>query len=461
MAVPCEEIRLFSQYLLFFVSLQQRYISLQMRNLLILLFLLMSVNTWAQGEKMLVMHGRVTSGGKAVPYATLQLVGTSVGVACNDDGEYMLKVPTWQENDTVVIRSVGFRQERRTVKELLDKGNVRLTEQNTQLREVEVKSYRKAINLINAAVERIDSNYQQQSAVSTFFYRDWRAVDGELYLFDEAVLAVRRMPYSSYARKMAYRFATDKREMASNFKTLLRHRLLVFDPVLLSRKIDDPEGIEEMMSYADNEEFYDPVATPQASFSLSHRTLPQHTFETVQEYSDDGVMYYQVRSIGPGRLAKSKVRYVYTIRKSDLAIVRITAAQEPLQMVAGNDAWINIEFNRLGFDSDSSVWCYDVREGRYTLTRYYNSRSFYLGVGTRLDFKVAQRWMQCTDWTLTDFVVGEKLPGDIIGVKPMTMPVVFGSSDYSSDYWLRYNSIPIDMLPLKMLNEKLQQKNEK
>lgn len=426
-----------------------------MRKLLIILMLLIPATIWAQGDSLLVMRGRVTSGGHGVPYATLQLKGTSIGVACNDDGEYMLKVPARYSKDTVLIRSVGYRMALRTVSELLAKGNIKLAEQTTQLREVEVKSYRKAMNLLNAAVARIDSNYQQHTALSTFFYRDWRAVDGELYLFDEAVMAVRRKPYASYADKRAYFFSTDSREMGTNYKTLLRHRLLVYDRELLSTKIDDPDGVDEMMSYADNEEFYDPVATPQASFSLSHRTLAQHIFEPVQEFTADSELYYQVCSVGPGRIAKSKVHYTYIIRKSDLAIVRITAAQEPVNMLAGDDAWINVEYNRFGFDADSSVWCYDVREGRYTLTRYYNSRSFHLGVGDRWHHEVRQRWQQCVDWTLTDYVLGDSVIGDIIAVKPQTVVSAFGESDYSTDYWHRYNSIPIDMLPLRLLNEKL------
>ena len=432
-----------------------------MRKILILTLLFIPMAAWSQGDSVVVMHGRVTCQGRAVPYATLQLAGTSIGVACNDNGEYTLKVPFWHEDDTVVVRSVGCRQARRTVRELLAKGNIRLAEQTTQLREVEVKSYRKPMNLLNAAVARIDSNYQQHTAISTFFYRDWRAVDGELYLFDEAVMAIRRLPYACYSDKRAYRFAADLREMATNYKTLLRHRLLVNDRALLERKIVEPDGVDEMMSYADNEEFYDPIATPQASFSLSHRTLPQHTFEPVQEFTADSEMYYLVRSTGPGRIAKCKVRYTYVIRKSDLAITRITAAQEPVDMQVGTDAWINIEFDRLGFDADSSVWCYDVREGRYTLTRYYNTRSFWLGTGTRWDFKVKQRWQQCVDWTLTDFALGKELPGDIIVVRPQTVAGAFGQSDYSTDYWHRYNSIAIDLLPLQLLNEKLKRINEK
>ena len=431
-----------------------------MQKILITLLLGLTLTVGAQ-DSLLVMHGRITCGGQGVPYATLQLLGTSIGVACNDDGEYTLKVPAGHEGDTVLIRSVGFNQVRLTVSALAHKGNVRLTQQNMALNEVEVKSYRTAQNLLSAAVKRIDSNYHQHTALSTFFYRDWRAVDGELYLFDEAVMCVHRRGYSLYADKRGYSFAADRREMGTNYKSLLKHRLLVYDRGLLNSEIGDPDGVDEMMSYADNEEFYDPVATPQASFSLSRRTLAQHTFGPVQEFTADGEMYYMLHSVGPGRVAQSKVSYSYIVRKDDLAIVRITAAQRPVDMQAADEAWIRVEYNRMGIDADSSVWCYDVRCGRYTLTRYYNIRSFHLGIGNRWQSEVKQRWQQCVDWTLTDFAQGDSLWGEVIAVKPQTVAGAFGTSDYSTDYWHRYNSIPIDLLPLRLLKEKLNKiKNE-
>ena len=57
------------------------------------IFLLIALPLVVAGQEDYVMlKGRVTSGGRGVPYATLQLMGTSTGVSCNDAGEYELKV---------------------------------------------------------------------------------------------------------------------------------------------------------------------------------------------------------------------------------------------------------------------------------------------------------------------------------------------------------------------------------
>jgi len=422
-------------------------------------YLLMVVLLWpvaARTQEVVTLHGRVTAKSGGVPYATLQLQGTSIGVSCNDNGDYELKVPPEHEQDTVVIRSVGYMSHKTTVTQLQKNGSVRLEGQVVELKAVEVTSYRTPRHLLNEVVARIDQNYHQQTAWSTFFYRDWRTLDGELYLFDEAVMCVRRSPYSKYANKRGYRLEPGRREMKSNLKTLLRHRLLVYDRKFLETKIIKPLGCDQMLSYADDEDFFDPVATPQASFALAKRMLKEHNFEPLKEFTADGEDYYFVRSVGPSRRAKARVRYEYTIRKRDMALVRLVTSQQPLHCQAPEDAWVNWYYTSLVMEADSSLWTWEVREGHYTLTRYYNTKSYRLeSHGRGRDGKV-QRWQQCHDWVLTNFslksVVSREYP---IDVQPQTLSGTFGRSDFSSAFWGRYNTVPIDTIPLNLLTQKL------
>lgn len=416
----------------------------------------------AQDDTLLVMHGRVTCEGRGVPYATLQLAGSSVGVSCNDAGEYEMKIPVGYEADTVVVRSVGYVPVRRTVAELLRRGNVKLHEHAVELREVNVQSYRKASQLLKSAVARIDSNYHLRTTYSTFFYRDWRTLDDELYLYDEAVMNIRRTGYLRFSDKRVYRFEKGVREMEGNDKRLLRHRLLVYDRHQLEHSLANRDGIDEMMGYDDNEALVDPVATPQATYMLAGRIMRYHKFEPIQEFEWDGELYYRVRSVGPGRLFNAKLHFEYLIRKRDLAIVRITSSQERIGQLAPQEAWVNTYFTWLTFDTDTSSWEYDVRDGRYTLTHYYNYRQFHLGSKGRGHDNEMQYWRQCIDWTLTDFShAPDTTAGDELDVLPQTLSGAFGASDYSRDYWGRYNSIPIDTLPLRLLEDKFRKYGEK
>lgn len=409
----------------------------------------------AAQDEMLLLRGRVTSEGRGVPYATLQLAGTMTGVSCNDAGDYELKVPVGSEGDTVVVRSVGYETARLAVLELQQRGRVRLRRQSVELQEVRVKSYRKASQLIRAAVDRIDSNYHRRSTYGTFFCRDWRTLDDELYLYDEAVMNVRHTGYQRFADKRVYRFEPGVRELEGNGKRLLRHRLLVYDRRQVERALANRDGVDEMMGYDDNGNLVDPMATPQATYMLASRIMRYHKFEPIREFEWDGELYYRVRSVGPGRLLNAKIHFEYLIRKRDLVIVRITSSQERIGQLAPQDAWVNPWYTWLTFDTDTSAWEYDVRDGRYTMTHYYNYRQFHLGSKGRGHDGEYQYWRQCLDWTLTDFAYEpDSTAGDELEVLPQTLSGAFGASDYSADYWGRYNSIPIDTLPLRLLTDK-------
>ncbi len=408
-----------------------------------------------QAQDMIVLRGRVTAKGKGVPYATLQLQGTSTGVSCNDNGDYELKLPADCQDDTIIVRSMGYIGFKAAVTQLQKNGNVHLKSQAIELKTVVVAGYRSPRHLLSDVVKRIGSNYQQHTAWSTFFYRDWRSIDDELYLFDEAVMKVRRCPYSQYANKRGYSLDPSQREMESNFKTLLRHRLLVYDRQLLKSKIIKSRGCDQMLAYADDEYFFDPVATPQASYALAVRLLKEHSFEPLKEFSSDGENYYFIRSVGPCRTPKDRVCYEYTIRKSDLALVRLVTTKQSVRHKAPQDPWVNVYFTSMYVEADSSVWNYDVREGHYTLTRYYNAKSYRLESKDRGHDGEVQRWQQCRDWVITDFSLTQPdTKEQPIAVTPQTLVGAFGGSDYSSDFWGQYNYIPIDNLPLNLLNKK-------
>ena len=174
-----------------------------------------------------------------------------IGVCCNDQGDYELKVPAGHEGDSVLVRSVGYEPLRLSVKDLEGSSRIRLKSQAIELREVNISRYQHSLDLMLDVLRSLDHNFHQQTAYSTFFYRDWRAVDDEIYLFDESVMEVERGPYNQYAEKRSFNFKSSFREMETNYKTILRHRLLVNDRSLLKEKVGKDDGIDEMMQYAD------------------------------------------------------------------------------------------------------------------------------------------------------------------------------------------------------------------
>ena len=58
---------------------------------------------------------------------------------------------------------------------------------------------------------------------------------------------------------------------------------------------------------------------------------------------------------------------------------------------------------------------------------------------------------------MTDFSPAndEQLPSDTLAGGSQSLVRAFGKSDYEQDYWGHYNTVAIDTLPLRLLQEKL------
>ena len=135
-----------------------------MTRWLTFVLLLLLVPVLRAQEEGVSLRGRVTSQGRGVPYATLQLLGTSVGVVCNDNGEYELKLHCVGDADTVLVRSMGHVSQCLSVGDLRSKGHIRLQPNVTVLREVRVRGFRSGRYLLQAAVDSIARRCHPQTA---------------------------------------------------------------------------------------------------------------------------------------------------------------------------------------------------------------------------------------------------------------------------------------------------------
>jgi hypothetical protein len=321
---------------------------------------------------------------------------------------------------------------------------------------VNVARYRHGLDLMLDVLLSLDSAFLQQTAYSTFFYRDWRSVDDEIYLFDEAVMEVERGPYSQNIGKRSYNFKSPNRQLETNYKTILRHRLLVSDRRLLEEKVGKKDGIDEMLQYADEEQFYDPVAAPNASYGLSKWWLMRQRFLPLLEFDDGGEGYYLVRSVGASQLSR-ETNYEYVIRKRGLALVRITSWNaKPVKAMAPEEAWVKTYFTHITYETDSTTWIYDERDGKLTLARYYSTSTLRLTSWGRGHDGEEQVWRHSVDWTLTGFNREATAPeGETLGNRPVALDRAFGQSDFTPAFWGSYNTIPIDSYVVRLLEKKL------
>ena len=287
---------------------------------LIALLLLFGVTINAQ--TFITLQGRVfdSQTRKGIPYTAVAVQGTCVGTQANDQGEYKLKIEG--DNNNIVFSAIGYKKQTVSAEQLQKNGNVRLEPHALELHEVQVTGYVTPQEIVAEAVRRIPQNYHIDTTVGTWFQRDYRMLNGELYLFDESVIDMLRYGYAHDTTKRYYHFSDRQREMDDNYKVVRKHRLLVYDSLSVRLAAGDMEKAMAPMDYSDNNVITDIVSTPQANWSTAARLIKKHKYDPIQEYTDaDGVDYWLLRAYGRTNSKNSMAWYTLRIRKDNFAII--------------------------------------------------------------------------------------------------------------------------------------------
>lgn len=165
---------------------------------LIFIFLL-SFNSFGQ-EDFTEYKGSVTDIETKKPLVFVDLVikGTNISTITNSEGEFLLKVPNSIENKIVEVTHLGYE----TLEVLLSdyqnrKMKLALEPSVTALPEVEINVPKDARALVKKALENIGSNYFDEDAIMTAFYRETIRKRRKNASLSEAVVEVYKQPYTS------------------------------------------------------------------------------------------------------------------------------------------------------------------------------------------------------------------------------------------------------------------------
>ncbi len=420
-------------------------------TLLVLLFLVSGLHA----QDYLTLQGRITDSHtrKAVPYVAVLLQGTNIGTQSNDAGEYKLKVENgkWKADDKVLFSAMGYKRLSVSIEQLQKKGDVRMEPHATELKEVQVTGYVTPQAIIAEAIRRIPENYHIDTTIDTWFVRDYRLLNDDLYLFDESVMDVLRYGYLHDSTKRYYSFDDRQRELDNNYKSVLRHRLLVLDSLSVRLAAGDMPKAMADMAYQDNRFFTDALLTPQAHYATAERSIKKHKYDPIREYTDDeGVAYWLIRGYGHSRSPYFKAHYTLRIRQDNFAVTDIFFDSDTGRADYPTGAW--------SFQPWTAVYChraideehYEPRNGKYTLTRSLNFHDETYYCHQAYGYELAdpeQRIVTCREMLLTD-----QRPGDTSFLR--TNPVqdyksqgyaeAFGKSFYNEDFWEQYNILPLD-----------------
>ncbi|MDR1763963.1 MAG: carboxypeptidase-like regulatory domain-containing protein [Dysgonamonadaceae bacterium] len=133
---------------------------------------------------------------KAIEYAHLKAVGTSISTVTNEDGQFILKISADANVDEIEISCLGYYNSRIPFQHK-DRTNivVNLTPQPYPLKEIVVAGWEKPLHLIEAAIDRIDANYSQKPNALTAFYRETVQKKRKYINISEAVIDIYKTSY--------------------------------------------------------------------------------------------------------------------------------------------------------------------------------------------------------------------------------------------------------------------------
>jgi hypothetical protein len=136
---------------------------------------------------------------KPVIYANVYLIGSSLGVVTNDDGDFILKVPIAELGRKVGISNIGYKTVELSLSELGDKANIiKLETAAVQMDEVVIRSDDPRV-LVNMALNRVNQNYRIDPEMLIGFYRETIKQNRSYVAVSEAVLDVYKSSYTSLA----------------------------------------------------------------------------------------------------------------------------------------------------------------------------------------------------------------------------------------------------------------------
>ena len=131
-----------------------------------------------------------------IPYASLNIVGETIGTMTNIDGGYDFIIPWRFRDKTITIRCLGFRSRELTLEQLKANVKIKLEPITIHLREIQVKPVDVA-EVLQKFRNSIEQNYELTTQLMVTFYRETIKRDDHYIGVWEAIMEMLKMPYNS------------------------------------------------------------------------------------------------------------------------------------------------------------------------------------------------------------------------------------------------------------------------
>lgn len=180
------------------------------------------VTTNTESEHFTEYKGKIVDkkSGNALPYASLIVSGMNISTISNSEGEFSLKIPTDLTNPSIVVSFIGFKNKTVSLTDLKSgKSKISMEPTAIELPELNVIS-KDAEVLMRAVLEKKGHNYFNTQTLMTAFYRETIKKNRKYVSLSEAVVEIKKQPYTSSKADAVRLYKARKKADYSKLDTL-------------------------------------------------------------------------------------------------------------------------------------------------------------------------------------------------------------------------------------------------
>ncbi|MFI1743779.1 carboxypeptidase-like regulatory domain-containing protein [Thalassobellus sediminis] len=133
-------------------------------------------------------------------FTDLVIKDSNISTISNTDGEFVLKIPNTLNNAILTISRLGYQKEEILISTLKSNQKIKLTQAATELTPISIATYTDAKALLKETLKNKSSNYNNNNALMTAFYRETIKKRKKNASLSEAVVQIHKSPYGSVKR---------------------------------------------------------------------------------------------------------------------------------------------------------------------------------------------------------------------------------------------------------------------
>ncbi|WP_304143265.1 carboxypeptidase-like regulatory domain-containing protein [Mesoflavibacter zeaxanthinifaciens] len=136
---------------------------------------------------------------KELALADVSLTNSNISTITNKEGEFSIKVPKNQLNESLIISFLGYKQQKVKLSEINnDNAKIFLEPAATILASVDIVRPKDAYDLVKKTLSLKGENYLTENAYMTGFYRESIKKRNRNASLAEAIVSIEKQPYTNY-----------------------------------------------------------------------------------------------------------------------------------------------------------------------------------------------------------------------------------------------------------------------